>query len=50
MTNKHSQQYEIGRVGLSVMGCNLVLNMADHGCAVESTSWPSPRIIMSLAC
>jgi 6-phosphogluconate dehydrogenase len=34
MTNKHSQQYEIGMVGLGVMGRNLVLNMADHGCAV----------------
>ncbi len=35
MTNKQSQQqYEIGMVGLGVMGCNLVLNMADHGCAV----------------
>jgi 6-phosphogluconate dehydrogenase len=31
MTNKHSQQYEIGMVGLGVMGRNLVLNMADHG-------------------
>ncbi len=26
-----SQQYEIGMVGLGVMGRNLVLNMADHG-------------------
>src|ERR1035438_9375531 len=25
------QQYEIGMVGLGVMGRNLVLNMADHG-------------------
>jgi 6-phosphogluconate dehydrogenase len=32
MTNKQSQQrYEIGMVGLGVMGRNLVLNMADHG-------------------
>ena len=34
MTNKHSQQYEIGMVGLGVMGRNLVLNMADHGFSV----------------
>jgi 6-phosphogluconate dehydrogenase len=35
MTNKQPQQrYEIGMVGLGVMGRNLVLNMADHGCAV----------------
>jgi 6-phosphogluconate dehydrogenase len=29
-----SQQSEIGMVGLGVMGCNLVLNMADHGFSV----------------
>jgi len=29
-----SQQSEIGMVGLGVMGRNLVLNMADHGCSV----------------
>src|SRR5664279_5335677 len=35
MTNRQpQQQYEIGMVGLGVMGRNLVLNMADHGCAV----------------
>ena len=34
MTNKHSQQYEIGMVGLGVMGRNLVLNIADHGFSV----------------
>ena len=28
------QQYEIGMVGLGVMGRNLVLNMADHGVSV----------------
>jgi 6-phosphogluconate dehydrogenase len=28
------QRYEIGRVGLGVMGRNLVLNMADHGFSV----------------
>ena len=32
MTNKQpQQQYEIGMVGLGVMGRNLLLNMADHG-------------------
>ena len=32
MANKQPhQQYEIGMVGLGVMGRNLVLNMADHG-------------------
>jgi 6-phosphogluconate dehydrogenase len=31
---KPQQKYEIGMVGLGVMGRNLVLNMADHGCAV----------------
>jgi 6-phosphogluconate dehydrogenase len=35
VTNKQAQQqYEIGMVGLGVMGRNLVLNMADHGFAV----------------
>jgi len=35
MTNQQPQQrYEIGMVGLGVMGRNLVLNMADHGFAV----------------
>jgi len=35
MTNKQTQQqYEIGMVGLGVMGRNLVLNMADHGFSV----------------
>ena len=34
MTNKYSQQYEIGMIGLGVMGRNLVLNMADHGFSV----------------
>ena len=28
------QEYEIGMVGLGVMGCNLVLNIADHGFSV----------------
>jgi 6-phosphogluconate dehydrogenase len=35
MTNTQAQQhYEIGMVGLGVMGRNLVLNMADHGFSV----------------
>ena len=35
MTNKQpQQQYEIGMVGLGVMGRNLVLNMADHSFSV----------------
>src|ERR1035441_10210153 len=35
MTNTESrQQHAIGMVGLGVMGRNLVLNMADHGCSV----------------
>ncbi len=35
MTNTQStQRYEIGMVGLGVMGRNLVLNMADHGFSV----------------
>ena len=35
MTNKQSDhQYEIGMVGLGVMGRNLLLNMADHGFSV----------------
>jgi 6-phosphogluconate dehydrogenase len=28
------KQYEIGMVGLGLMGRNLVLNMADHGFSV----------------
>jgi 6-phosphogluconate dehydrogenase len=34
MTNKQPQRYEIGMVGLGVMGRNLVLNMADNGFSV----------------
>ena len=35
MNNEKPQhQYEIGLVGLGVMGRNLVLNMADRGSAV----------------
>ena len=28
------QKYELGMVGLGVMGRNLVLNMADHGFSI----------------
>jgi 6-phosphogluconate dehydrogenase len=49
MTNKHSQQHEIGMVGLDVMGCNLALNMPDHGCAMESTSCSSTKFTASSA-
>jgi 6-phosphogluconate dehydrogenase len=38
------QQYEIGMVGLGVMGCNLVLNMADHGCAVVGYDKDSTKL------
>jgi 6-phosphogluconate dehydrogenase len=34
MTDQTSSQFEIGMVGLGVMGRNLVLNMADHGFSV----------------
>ena len=34
MTNLKQQRYEIGMVGLGVMGRNLLLNMADHGFSV----------------
>ena len=34
MTHRQPQQFEIGMVGLGVMGRNLVLNMADHGHSV----------------
>ena len=30
-TNQPPHRFEIGMVGLGVMGRNLVLNMADHG-------------------
>jgi 6-phosphogluconate dehydrogenase len=33
-TTQPQQQYEIGMVGLGVMGRNLVLNMADHGFSI----------------
>jgi len=28
------EQYTFGMIGLGTMGCNLLLNMADHGFAV----------------
>ena len=31
-------------VGLGVMGCNLVLNMADHGCAVAGYDKDQPKV------
>ena len=44
MTHRQAQQFEIGMVGLGVMGRNLVLNMADHGHSVvgydnDTTEW-----------
>ena len=42
MTNKQpQQQYEIGMVGLGVIGRNLLLNMADHGFPVAAGD-PNP--------
>ncbi len=32
--NRSQQEHTLGMVGLGVMGCNLVLNMADHGVSV----------------
>ena len=34
MTNKQPQEYDIGMVGLGVMGRNFAMNMADHGFSV----------------
>ena len=34
MTAPQQQHFEIGMVGLGVMGRNMVLNMADHGFSV----------------
>jgi len=31
-------------IGLGVMGCNLVLNMADHGCAVAGYDKDQPKV------
>ena len=45
MTNRQPQQrYEIGMVGLGVMGCNLVLNMADRGCAEAGYNKDQPKV------
>src|SRR5271168_3085708 len=34
MSNSPTKQYEIGMIGLGVMGRNFLLNMADHGFSV----------------
>ena len=34
MSAQQQQRYEIGMIGLGVMGRNMVLNMADHGFSV----------------
>ena len=39
-----AQDYEIGMVGLGVMGRNLVLNMADHGFAVAGYDRDAAKI------
>jgi len=42
MTNKRPQPgHEIGIIGLGVIGCNLLLNMADHGFLVAAGD-PNP--------
>jgi 6-phosphogluconate dehydrogenase len=40
----NKQEYEIGMVGLGVMGRNLVLNMADHGCAVAGYDQDASKV------
>lgn len=42
--HQHHQKYEIGMVGLGVMGCNLVLNMADHGFSVTGYDKDSSKV------
>ena len=42
-SNQQPQQYEIGMVGLGVMGRNLLLNMADHGVPVAGYDKDPPR-------
>jgi hypothetical protein len=37
-----SKQYEIGMVGLGVMGRNLLLNMADHGVSTDRSTRTQP--------
>jgi 6-phosphogluconate dehydrogenase len=45
MTNTQSQQrYEIGMVGLGVMGRNLLLNMAGHGFSVAGYDQDLPKV------
>ena len=49
MTNKQPQQrYEIAIVGLGVMGGSLLLNMADHGCAV--TGYGKDMVCLDALC
>ncbi|MHB8731847.1 MAG: NADP-dependent phosphogluconate dehydrogenase [bacterium] len=40
----HARRYQIGMVGLGVMGRNLVLNMADHGVAVAGYDKDPDRV------
>jgi 6-phosphogluconate dehydrogenase len=45
MANKQPEQrYEIGMVGLGVMGRNLVLNMADHGFSVAGYDQDAAKV------
>ncbi len=39
------QQYEIGMIGLGVMGRNLLLNMADHGFSVAGYDKDSSKVV-----
>lgn len=43
-TIKPQRQYEIGMVGLGIMGRNLVLNMADHGFSVAGYDKDSTKV------
>jgi 6-phosphogluconate dehydrogenase len=38
------QRYEIGMVGLGVMGRNLVRNIGDYGCAVADYDEEQPKL------
>jgi 6-phosphogluconate dehydrogenase len=42
--SSQQQQYEIGMVGLGVMGRNLLLNMADHGFSVAGYDKDSAKV------
>jgi 6-phosphogluconate dehydrogenase len=42
--NNNSQTYEIGMVGLGVMGRNLMLNMSDHGFSVAGYDKDTTRV------